>query len=84
MQRVLIVGQDEMLQFSRAALLRSLGVEACAVREGTALDIQRDRHCELIVLCHSLPARLSSSLAEKIHASWPNTWILRVVARDWM
>src|SRR5258707_4555603 len=83
MSTVLLVGQDEMLQYTRAALLRTLGAETICCDGSEALHVQQNCQCDLVILCHSLPGQLSASLAETIHASWPRTRIMRIAAREW-
>jgi DNA-binding NarL/FixJ family response regulator len=84
MATVLLVGEDELLQQTRAAVLRRTGAGAVCCSASSAPAMQQDRECDVVVLCHSLPESLSTSLAETIHARWPRTRILLVTsARLW-
>jgi DNA-binding NarL/FixJ family response regulator len=81
---VLLVGEDELLQQTRAAVLRTIGAEVICSGPQTALGVQQDRECDLAVLCHSLPESLSAILAETIRSRWPKTRILLVTSsRIW-
>jgi hypothetical protein len=84
MHTILLVGADEMLLKTRAAILSKTDSEVATSNAGSALAIQEDRECELVVLCHSLAAEVSISLAEAIRQRWPTTRILQVVPdRAW-
>lgn len=84
MSTVLLVGEDDLLQQTRAAVLRTIGADIICSDPGSALLVQADRECELIVLCHTLPEPLSADLADTIHSRWPRTRILQVTkSRIW-
>ncbi len=84
MSTVMLVGEDELLQQTRAAVLRTIGVDVVCSGARTAIDIQQDRECDLVVLCHSLHEPLSATLAEAIRSRWPKTRILLVTSsRIW-
>ena len=84
MSKVLLVGEDELLQQTRAAVLRTTGVENICTPPRSALAIQQDRQCDLVILCHSLPDQLCAVLADNIHIRWPKTRILLVTpTRMW-
>jgi len=84
MPTVLLIGEDELLQQTRAAVLRTTGAETLCCRPDSALTVQQNRECQVVVLCHSLSEEVSTALAESIHARWPGTRILLVTAtRMW-
>jgi DNA-binding response OmpR family regulator len=84
MPTVLLVGEDDLLQQTRAAVLRTTGADTVCSNPDLALAVQADRQCDLVVLCHSLPEPRCTALAEAIHARWPRTAILLVTpVRAW-
>lgn len=84
MSTVLLVGEDELLLQTRAAVLRTTGAETLCCRPDSALTAQQDRECEVVILCHSLAEDISSALAESFHVRWPKTRILLMTAtRMW-
>jgi len=78
MSSILVVGDDELLLETRAAVLRTIGAETFCCRGTAALAVQADRQCDLVILCHSLSAQLCAALAETIHGRWPKTRLLLV------
>jgi|SRR5580704_3282947 DNA-binding NarL/FixJ family response regulator len=84
MSTVLLVGEDELLQQTRAAVLRRTGAGAVCSSASSALAVQQDSQCDVVILCHSLPESLSATLASTIHSRWPQTRILQLTsARLW-
>lgn len=84
MSTVLLVGEDELILESRAAVLRTAGAETICCRAASALSIQARCECDLVVLCHSLSQPFVATLAEAIRSHWPRTRILLVTAaRAW-
>jgi DNA-binding response OmpR family regulator len=81
MSSILLVGHDDTLQFTRAAVLRTLGVETICCHESAALEMQRRNVCDLVVLCHTLARPTANALVNTICAQWPSTRILRVMSR---
>ncbi len=81
---ILLVGEDAMLLQTRAAVLRKTGCEVLSCDAASAVTIQADRECKLVVLCHSLSSEVCEALAEALHMRWPKTRILLVVSqREW-
>jgi CheY-like chemotaxis protein len=84
MQSILLVGADEVLLQTRSAILSTTGTEAVSSDAACALERMAGGRFDLVVLCHSLAAEVSSSLAEVIRERWPRTRILQlVVQRIW-
>jgi DNA-binding response OmpR family regulator len=84
MHCILLVGADEMLLKTRAAILSKTDSEVVTSNAASALAIQNDRECDLVVLCHSLAPEVCASLAEAIRHRWPKTRILQMVPdRAW-
>lgn len=84
MSTVLLIGEDELLLQTRAAVLRTTGARTVCSNANSALGIQADQLCDLVILCHTLPELLCAGLAEAIHARWPRTAILLVTpTRAW-
>ena len=78
MSNVLLVGEDEQLLQIRAALLRTIGAKTACCTGSSAMAVQECRHCELVVLCHSLSDERRSALAENVRTHWPETKVLLV------
>lgn len=84
MSRVLLVGVDELLQQTRAAVLRTISADIVCSGPDAALSVLEDQECDLVVLCHSLPEPLSTVLAQTIRSRWSKTRILLVTSsRIW-
>jgi hypothetical protein len=84
MHTILLVGADDVLLTTRAAILSRTGSAVICSNAATALAIQAEQKCELVVLCHSLAPEVCSSLTESIRKCWPATRILLVVSnREW-
>ncbi len=80
MATVLLVGEDDILLYTRAAVLRRTGADVATCDPRMALETQADCRCELVVLCHSVSEARSASLATAIRRNWPETSILQVTA----
>ena len=78
MSSVLLVGEDELLLETRSAVVRTTGAETLCCSSSAALEIQSQRECDVIILCHTLPQDRCAALAEVIHARWPRTRVLLV------
>jgi CheY-like chemotaxis protein len=84
MSTLLLVGEDELLQQTRAAVLRTVGANVTCSDPDSALSIQQGLECDLVVLCHSLPEQLAATIAKTIRSRWPATRILLVTSsRIW-
>src|SRR5277367_2389373 len=84
MATVLLVGEDAMLLKTRAAVLGRIGAEIVCSNSVSALGVQADRECDVVVLCHSLREEVCAALAESLHERWPKTRVLLVVTqREW-
>jgi len=76
MPTVLLVGDDEFLLETRAAVVRTTGANTLCCSSKSALEIQQHQPCDVVILCHSLPAELRSALCSLIHDRWPDTRLL--------
>ena len=84
MSTVLLIGEDELLLQTRAAVLRTIGVETVFTDVSSALAALMGRHCDLVVFCHSLPRHMCETLAQIIRCRWPSTPLLLIsTSRDW-
>jgi hypothetical protein len=73
-----------MLLRTRAAVLSKIGAEIVCSNSASALAVQADRECDVVVLCHSLREEVCAALAESLHEHWPKTRVLLVVTeREW-
>ena len=80
MSKVLLVGEDETLLQTRAAVVRTAGVESICCKPEAALSFLSQQSFELVILCHSLSEYTCASLAYVIHEHWPATALLAVSA----
>lgn len=55
--RILVYGQDEVLLYTRSAILRTAGMQAKTIKTRQELEEQMakpEKHYDLYVLCHSI------------------------------
>jgi DNA-binding response OmpR family regulator len=80
MATVLPVGEDEILLNTRAAVVRTTGASTVCSLTTSALALLAEQGCDLVILCHSVPDYVCTTLAEIIRCQWPGTRILRLAA----
>src|ERR1035441_9518508 len=80
MATVLLVGEDEILLNTRAAVVRTTGASTVCSLTTSALTVLADAVCDRVILCHSVPDYVCSTLVEIIRRHWPDTRILRLAA----
>lgn len=80
MHTMLMVGEDEPLQRTRAAVLaKACGlVTICGPDEVRGL-MEKDP-VDLVVLCHTVSSQKATSLSEEIHRRWCDTRVLLIVS----
>jgi len=84
MPAILLIGEDDFLLETRAAVLRATGADIVRSDVSSALSILEVRLFDIVVLCHSIAGHLSETLAGIIQQNWPGTRILHVCAvREW-
>lgn len=84
MSTVLLVGEDEDLLRTRAAVVRISGAKTICCGAASALAGLQGQPCELVILCHSLQPELITSLISAINSHWPETRILLLSSsREW-
>jgi DNA-binding NtrC family response regulator len=76
---ILSVGNDNLLLSVRSSVLRAAGysVQTCA-NTSEAFELASAGDFDLVVICHSVPARERSQLIKAIKAEKPSTKILAV------
>jgi DNA-binding response OmpR family regulator len=74
-ERILIVGYDQNLLFTRACILNTRWSAEIAYPV-EALRMLEEEPFELIVLCHSLAGNEAASLARAARKTFPNVFIL--------
>jgi DNA-binding response OmpR family regulator len=80
MATVLLVGEDEILLNTRAAVVRTTGATTVCSLTSSALTVLAEQSCDLVILCHSVPDYVCITLADIIRRQWPGTRILRLAA----
>jgi hypothetical protein len=84
MPMVLLVGEDDLLLRTRAAVLRTIGVDIVITNPSTAVASQAQRACDLLLLCHSVREADAAVITATFHARWKATPILRITSlRSW-
>ncbi len=84
MSGILLIGEDELLLQTRAAVLRTIGVETFCTDVSSALPVLMGQHCDVVIFCHSLPRHVCETLAQIIRCRWPSTPLLLIsTSRDW-
>jgi len=81
---ILLVGDDPILQQTRAAVLRTIGVETVLVDSASAIAAQSERLFALLLLCHSVPEDAAVAIVKTLRARGALTPILRISPmRNW-
>ena len=84
MPAILLIGEDEFLLETRAAVLRTTGAEMVCTDVSSALSRFQKNNYDLALLCHSIPGPVCQTLIDVIRQNWPSTRILLVSAiRNW-
>ena len=78
MLAILLIGEDEFLLETRAAVIRPIGAEMVCTDVSSAISRMEHRVFDLAILCHSIPDHLRKTLTAVIRQSWPATRILLV------
>lgn len=82
MQTILLVGLDDALLRSRAAVLRLTGCATVFATPTDAIAKQVLHGAKLVVLCHSVPEMMANILTQMFHDRWPGTRVLVVQKRS--
>ena len=84
MPAILLIGEDEFLLETRAAVMRPRGAEMVCTDVPSAIPLMERRFFDLAILCHSIPDHLLQTLTQIIRQNWPSTRILVLSpARMW-
>lgn len=84
MPSILLVGADQNLLRTRAALLHKTGSHTICATPNSALTMQNEHRCEVVVLCHTLSDAVGLALLRLIRERWPSTRILQLLPhRNW-
>jgi DNA-binding response OmpR family regulator len=84
MPAILLIGEDEFLLETRAAVLRSAGAEMVCTGVSDAIPALEEKNFDVAILCHSIPGPVCQTVVEVIRQNWPSTRILLVSAvRSW-
>lgn len=84
MPAILLIGADQNLLSTRAALLRKTGCHTVCATASSALTLQAEYGCEVVVLCHTLPDAVGLALLRLLRERWPSTRVLQLLPhRDW-
>jgi CheY-like chemotaxis protein len=84
MPAILLIGEDEFLLETRAAVLRSTGADMVCTDVSEAIPRLEQKNFDLAVLCHSIPGPVCQTVIDVVRQNWPSTRILLVSAvRSW-
>lgn len=76
--KILSIGQDAALLFSRNLVLRKAGADVFSARLEPALQLLRSQFFELVVLCHTLEQGEIASVCGEVERLWPGSRVLLV------
>lgn len=82
MLSILLVGLDEALLRTRAAVLSRTGCRTVCAMPADALARQVEHEASLIVLCHTLPVSVAAALIQAIRGRWPDVSVMLVQKRS--
>lgn len=82
MSTILLVGADQTLLRTRAALLRKTGCKTLCASAQTAFGLQAEYRCDIAVFCHTLPDAVGLVLTRIFRERWPQTRILQVLPQS--
>jgi CheY-like chemotaxis protein len=80
MATILLIGEDDFLLQTRAAVLRRTGAESVCCDVASALLVLEHQVFDLVLLCHSIPGHLCETISEIIRHNWPGTRLLHISA----
>ena len=81
MEKILIIGEDPVLLFQRAALLQQSGASVAFCHLAQLDAHPWNEMIDLVVLCHSLKPGVHRSIAvTEVYRRWPNARILQALA----
>lgn len=79
MQTIMLIGLDQSLLRTRAAVLARTGCRTVCASVADALPMQERCRADLVVVCHTLPEPLSIALVNALHERWQGTRVLLVL-----
>ena len=82
MQRVLLVGMNEPLLRSRAAVLAKTGAEVVVSPPEEITSTGKRGQVDLLVMCHSIRAEHREAVAAAWRKHWPRLRILQLVRNE--
>jgi CheY-like chemotaxis protein len=84
MSTILLIGEDEFLLQTRAAVLRGTGADILCSDVASALSLLDKQVFDLVILCHSIASHVCETMVQIIRQNWPVTRVLQVSAvREW-
>ena len=78
MSAILLIGEDEFLLETRAAVLRVTGAELAHADLTTAFPMLQARRFDVVIICHSVAGHVCQTLSDIIRENWPGTRILHI------
>lgn len=76
--RILCIGDDEGIRFSRELVLRQEGYEVESATSDARFDSPWVRSFPIVVLCHSLDSNSAAKVAEKLRQRNPAIAVVRI------
>jgi DNA-binding NtrC family response regulator len=84
MARIVLVGEDSSLLATRAEVLKRTGASIACCSGNQAKAVLEEEIFDIVVICHSLPERVSTELIGYVHRRWREVKILMVVPEPFM
>ena len=82
MRRILSIGDDPVLLYSRRLVLERDGYLVATLRSDAVMDEEQLRGFDLIMLCHSIPDKVASRILDVLWRVTPETPVLLVSRLD--
>lgn len=80
--KVLSIGNDPVLMYSRRLVFESDGYEVASLRSDAVLHDEQLQGFDLVVLCHSIPDKVAGHLLSALGRSAPFTPVLLITSFD--
>ena len=80
--RILAIGNDAILQYSRRLVLEREGYVVACLRSDSVIEDAQLRGFDLVMLCHSVPESVANHIVEVLWRLAPQTPVLIVSRQD--
>jgi hypothetical protein len=77
-RNIVVIGEDESLLRTRAAVLSTMGAQTVQCSPADLARFTGAEGFSLAVLCHSIPGERRESVSEQVKQLWPGIKVLQV------